>query len=126
MSPNPTQPTSQSWPSTASRLATPRSSRTKSAARSSTSSRLALPGCTRRRPSRAAAQPGQEQQCAPGPVVGHDVLRLPGGVAGDQHDVAELLAADPSGVVLQEAVLGVRAGEVELLGVIERADVGDD
>jgi hypothetical protein len=28
-----------------------------------------------------ADQPGYEQQCGPGPVVGHDVLRLPGGVA---------------------------------------------
>ena len=60
-----------------------------------------------------ADQPGYEQQCGPGPVVGHDVLRLPGGVAGDQDDVADLLAADPGGVVLQEAVLAVGAGEVE-------------
>ena len=53
-----------------------------------------------------ADQPGQVQQCGPGPVVGHDVLRLPGGVAGDQDDVADLLtAADLGGVVLQEGVL---------------------
>src|SRR5262245_59658800 len=65
-------------------------------------------------------QPGQVQQCGPGPVVGHDALRLPGGVAGDQDDVADLLTtADLGGVVLQEAVLAVRAGEGELLGVIE-------
>jgi hypothetical protein len=62
-----------------------------------------------------------EQQCAPGPVVGHDVLHLPGGVAGNQHDVANGLALDPSGVVLEEAVVAIRAGEVELLGVIESA-----
>jgi hypothetical protein len=73
-----------------------------------------------------AYQPGQEQQRGPGPIVGHDVLRLPGGVAGDQHDVAELLIADPGGVVLEEAILAVRAGEVELLGVLQRADVGHD
>src|SRR5215475_10212473 len=74
-----------------------------------------------------AYQPGQQQQRAPGPVVGHDVLRLPGGVAGYQHDVAELLTtADPGGVVLQEAAIAVRAGEVELLGVVESADVGHD
>src|SRR5215831_15656995 len=69
-----------------------------------------------------AHQPGHEQQCGAGPVVGDDVLRLPGGVAGDQDGVADLLAADPGGVVLQEAVLAVRAGEAELLVVIERAD----
>jgi hypothetical protein len=28
-----------------------------------------------------ADQPGYEQKCGPGPVVGHDVLRLPGGLA---------------------------------------------
>jgi hypothetical protein len=55
------------------------------------------------------------------------MLRLPGGVAGDQDDVADLPAtADLGGVVLQEAVLAVRAGEVELLGVIEPADGGHD
>jgi hypothetical protein len=43
------------------------------------------------------------------------VLCLPRGVAGDEDDVAELLAADPGRVILQEAVLAVRAGEVELL-----------
>lgn len=49
-----------------------------------------------------AYQQGQAQQCVPGPVVGHDVLRLPGGVAGDHYDVAYWLAADPGGVVLQK------------------------
>jgi hypothetical protein len=56
------------------------------------------------------------QQCLPGPVAGQDVLRPPGGVAGDQDDVADLLTtADLDGVVLQEAVLGIGAGKVELL-----------
>jgi hypothetical protein len=41
------------------------------------------------------------------------VLHLPGGVAADQDDVAELLAADPDGVILKEAVLTVRAGKVD-------------
>ena len=65
-----------------------------------------------------AYQPGQEQQCASGPVVAHDVLRLPGGVAGDHGDVADRLAADPGGVVLEPAVVAVRAGEMEVLVVI--------
>jgi hypothetical protein len=38
------------------------------------------------------------------------MLRLPGGVAGDQDDVADPLAADQGSVVLQKAVLSVRAG----------------
>src|SRR5215468_12277570 len=73
-----------------------------------------------------ADQSGHPQQGVPGPVVGHDVLRLPGGVTRDQNDVADQLAAHAGGVVLQEAVLAVRTGVVELLGVIERADMGDD
>jgi hypothetical protein len=73
-----------------------------------------------------AEQPGHEQQCFPGPVPGHDVLRMPGVVARNQGDVAEWLAADPGGLVLEEAVLAVRTGEVELLAVIERADGGHD
>src|SRR6516165_12520753 len=74
-----------------------------------------------------AYQPGQVQQCGPGPVVGHDVLRLPGGVAGDQDDIADLPApADLGRVVLQEAVLAIRAGEGEVLGDVERADGGHD
>jgi hypothetical protein len=52
------------------------------------------------------------------------VLRLAGGVARDEDDVAKRLAADPGGVVLDEAVLAARAGEDELLVVIERPDVG--
>src|SRR5262249_53216213 len=48
------------------------------------------------------------------------------GVAHDQDDVAERFAADPGRVVLEEAGFAVRAGEVELLAVVESADVGDD
>src|SRR3974390_1510218 len=68
-------------------------------------------------------QPGQEQQCAAGPVVAHDVLGLSAGVAGDHRDVADRLAADSGGVVLKPAVLAVRAGAVEILVVIQRAGV---
>ena len=56
-----------------------------------------------------ADQPGQEQQRAARPVVAHDALRLPGGVVVDQGDVADRLAADPGGVILDLAVLAVRA-----------------
>src|SRR5205823_14632327 len=61
-----------------------------------------------------AHQAGQEQQRAAWPVVRHDVLGLSGGVAGDQDDTADGLAADLSGVVLKPAVVAVGAGEVEL------------
>jgi hypothetical protein len=54
-----------------------------------------------------AYQPRHEQECRPGSVVGHDALCLPGGVAHDQDDVAERLAADPGRVVLEEAVFAV-------------------
>jgi hypothetical protein len=50
------------------------------------------------------------------------VLGLPGGVAGDQDDAADGLAADLGGVVLKEAVVVDGAGEVELLVLIQRAD----
>jgi hypothetical protein len=53
-------------------------------------------------------------------VVHHDVLGLPGGVAGNHPDNAEGLAADLSGVVLEEAVVAVVTGEVELLVLIQR------
>src|SRR6516162_6425787 len=69
-----------------------------------------------------AYQPGQEQQCPPGPVVAHDVLRLPGGVAGDYSEVLDRLAADSGGVVLEPAVVTEGADGVEILVVIQRAD----
>ena len=53
-------------------------------------------------------QPGQLQQRGPGSVVGHDVLRLSGRVAGNQDDVADLVVPDPCAVVLQEAAGAVR------------------
>jgi hypothetical protein len=53
-----------------------------------------------------AQQAGDEQQRAARPVVHHDVLSL-SGVAGNQDDNAYGLAADLSGVVLEEAVVAV-------------------
>jgi hypothetical protein len=54
-----------------------------------------------------AQQARQEQQRAAWPVTRHDLLGLPGGVAGDQDDTADGLAADLSDVVLEEAVVAV-------------------
>src|SRR6266550_4332082 len=67
-------------------------------------------------------QTGKEQQRAAWPVTRHDVLGLPGGVIGDQDDTADRLAVDLSYVVLEEAVVTVRASELVLLAVIQRAD----
>jgi hypothetical protein len=50
----------------------------------------------------------------------------PAAFVRDQDDIAERLAADPRRVVLEEAAFAVRAGEVELLAVVESADVGDN
>src|SRR5262249_5578575 len=69
-----------------------------------------------------AHQTGQEQQRAAWPVARHDVLGLPGGVSSDQNDTADRLAADHGRVVLEETVVAHGADEVELLGLIERAD----
>src|SRR5262245_49607922 len=60
-------------------------------------------------------QAGEEQQRVAWPVVHHDALGLPGGVAGDRDDDAEGLAFDLRGVVLEEAVVAVVAGEAEVL-----------
>jgi len=68
----------------------------------------------------------QEQQRTAWPVVRRDVLGLPGGVRGDQDGAAGGLAAGPSGVVLEEAIVAVGAGEVELLVLVERADRAHD
>ncbi len=51
------------------------------------------------------------------------MLRLSGSVAGHDGVVLDRLAADPGGVVLEPAVVAERAGGVEVLVVIERADV---
>src|SRR6188472_4500139 len=73
-----------------------------------------------------AHQAGQEQQRTAWPVVRRDVLGLPGRVACDQGDTADRLAADLSGVVLEEAVVAPGASEVELLALIQRADGVND
>ena len=54
------------------------------------------------------------------------MLGLPGGVTGDQDDTADGLTVDLSDVVLEEAVVAVRASELVLLAVIQRADSEHD
>src|ERR1700733_3140559 len=73
-----------------------------------------------------AHQVGQEQQRTAWPVVRGDVLGLPGGVPGHEDGTANRFAADLSCVVLEPAVLAVGAGEVELLGLVQRADGAHD
>src|SRR5215470_2352844 len=68
-----------------------------------------------------AHQAGEEEHGAAWPVVHHYVLRLPGWVAGNRHNHAGRLAADLTGVVLEEAVVAVVAGEAELLVLIQLA-----
>ena len=63
-------------------------------------------------------QAGEEQQRVPGPVVHHDVLGLPCGIACDRDDDTERLAVDLRGVVLEEAVITVATCEVEVLELI--------
>src|SRR5262245_27242421 len=70
---------------------------------------------------RLAHQAGQEQDRAAWPVVHHDVLGLPGGVALDRDHNGGGLALDRSGVLLDEAVVAVVAGEAELLALIDLA-----
>jgi hypothetical protein len=69
---------------------------------------------------------GEEQHRASWPVIHHDVLGLPGGVARNRHDNARRLAADPSGVILEETIVAVIAGEAELLVLIDLAGGDDD
>src|SRR5262245_33641280 len=68
-----------------------------------------------------AHQASEEQHRAARPVVHHYVLGLPGSVAADRDDNAGGLAADLTGVVLEEAVIAVIAGEAELLVLIQLA-----
>src|SRR5215510_13466249 len=73
-----------------------------------------------------ADKAGKEQNGAAGTIVRRDVPSLPGRVPGDQDGAAEGLAADLRDVDLEEAVLAVGAGELELLVVIQRADADQD
>jgi hypothetical protein len=50
----------------------------------------------------------------------------PAAFARDEDDAADGLAADLSGVVLEETVVASRAGEVDCLVLIERADGADN
>jgi hypothetical protein len=52
-------------------------------------------------------------------VVYHDVLGLPGSVEGNRDDDADVLTADLSGVVVEEAVVANRACEFELLVLLQ-------
>src|SRR5262245_6185875 len=54
------------------------------------------------------------------------MLGLPGGVAGDGDDDFERLALDLRGVVLEEAVVAVVAGEVEVLELIQLSGLDHD
>jgi hypothetical protein len=59
-------------------------------------------------------------------VVHHDVLGLAGGVAVNHADNADRLAFDLSRVVLDEVVVAVGAGVVDLLVLVQRFDCQDD
>src|SRR5215813_4201488 len=73
-----------------------------------------------------AQQAGQEKQRAAWPVIRHDVLGLATGISRHEDDTLDRFAADVCGVVLKDAGVAVRADEVELLLVIERADTDKD
>src|SRR4029078_1972323 len=57
-----------------------------------------------------------------GPVACHDVLRLAGGVTGDQHDTSNGLAIHLGHVVFDESVVAAGAGEREFLMLVQRPD----
>src|SRR5215475_840742 len=71
-------------------------------------------------------QVGEEQQRIAWPVVYHDVLGLPGGVAGDGDDDFERLALDLRGVVLEKTIIAVVTGEVEVLELIQLSGLDHD
>src|SRR5688500_3550589 len=56
-------------------------------------------------------------------MVHNQVLRLPGGITGDRYDNPGRLALDLTGVLLEETMVTVVAGELELLGLIQLACV---
>src|SRR5215469_1684108 len=67
-----------------------------------------------------AHQAGQEQHRAAWPVVHHNMPSLPSGIAGNCDNNGGRFALDLSGVLLEEAVVAVVAGEAELLELIQR------
>src|SRR5262245_1398339 len=71
-------------------------------------------------------QSREEQQRVAWPVVHHDVLGLPGDVAGDRDDDAEELALDLRGVILKKTIVAVGAREVEVLELIQFARLHHD
>ena len=60
----------------------------------------------------------KEHNRVEGPVACHNVLRLAGGVTGNQDDTANGFTVDLGDVVLEEPVVAVRAGELELLVLV--------
>src|SRR5436190_8432824 len=68
-------------------------------------------------------QAREEEHRTAWPVVHHEVLGLPGGVAANRDDHAGGLTLDLTGVVLDEAVVAVVADELELLVLIQLAGV---
>src|SRR5215217_3355138 len=71
-------------------------------------------------------QTGEEQQRVAWPVIHHEVLGLPSGIASDRDDYVEGLASHLCGVVLQETVVAVVASEVEVLELIQLAGLHHD
>jgi hypothetical protein len=59
-------------------------------------------------------------------VVHNQVLSLPGGVALNRYDYSGRLALDFARVLLDEAVVAVVAGELDLLVFVYLAGVADD
>src|SRR5215471_3338676 len=64
-------------------------------------------------------QAGEVHHRGAWPITRYDALGLPSGVALDQHDTADWIAADFSDVVLEPAVLAVRADKLKLLAAVE-------
>ncbi|MEV6024822.1 hypothetical protein [Streptomyces sp. NPDC052036] len=64
---------------------------------------------------------GEEQHRVAWLVVHHEFLALADLVAGNRDDNVEGLALDPTGVLLDEAVVAVVAGEGEVLELAQFA-----
>ena len=66
-----------------------------------------------------AKQAGKEQQGPEWPITRDDMLGLADGVTGDQDHAANRLTVDLGDVVLEEAVVAARPGELELLVLVQ-------
>src|SRR5215510_2706608 len=67
-------------------------------------------------------QAGEAHDRSAWPITRYDMLGLPSVVALDQYDTADWLAANFGDVVLEPAVVPVRADKLKLLAVIQRLD----